>query len=229
MHERPGLTVAVVMRREHLSGVAAKWMSWRWVLDDVVPHDRLCLPEGITSPFRLENASDPEGGDGAERSDAATGPDGTATGPDGTVFAPALPAAGGVAASAYWMFPHFRVELFRDDAEGLYLNLTTAQPCFWVLWRHEHERDPDALPQPQVVTLSYHDAGRWLDAQERVDQVPAPADVIDWTRAFVAEHYRPEPKRRRRPQSFEPLTDRFGNPARVATTKERGAGGHRGE
>ena len=218
MHERPGLTVAVVMRRERLSGAAAKWISWRWVLDDVVPHDRLCLPEGIAGPFRLEDATDAEGGDIADRTDAETGSGGAVT------------AAGEVAADEYWMFPNFRVELFRDDAEGLYLNLTTPRPCFWVLWRHEHESDPAALPQPQVVTLSYHDAGRWLDAQERVDQVPAPGDVVDWTRAFVAEHYHPEPKRRRRPQSFQPLTDRFGNPARVATGKERGAGGgHRGE
>ena len=77
---------------------------------------------------------------------------------------------------------------------------------------------------PQIATLSYHDAGRWLDAQEKVDQVPAPPAVVDWLRAFVAEHHQIEPKRRQRPESFKPLTDRFGQPARVST----GKGGRRG-
>ena len=33
------------------------------------------------------------------------------------------------------------------------------------------------------MTLSYNEAGRLLDAQERVDNVPLPADVRDWLQA----------------------------------------------
>jgi hypothetical protein len=44
-------------------------------------------------------------------------------------------------------------------------------------------------------------------------------------RAFVDEHYVPEPRKRSRPQSFLPLQDRFGNPASVSTVKKFG-GGH---
>ena len=76
-----------------------------------------------------------------------------------------------------------------------------------------------------IVSLSYHDAGRWLDAQETVEQVPAPADVIDWMREFAEAHHTPEPKRRQRPQSFQGLQDRFGNPAAVSTEKKFGGGG----
>ena len=54
-----------------------------------------------------------------------------------------------------------------------------------------------------VVTLSYHDAGRWLDAQETVEQVPAPPEVVEWMRAFVDEHYVIEPKRRKRPGELQ--------------------------
>jgi hypothetical protein len=219
MADRPTLTVAVVMRRERLTGAAATWLAWRWSLADVVLQDPLGLPDGLSTPFRLETEPDRAGL-------AETAPDA-----DVAVDVAADVAGNGSEATedAYWMFPGFKVELFRDDGEGLYLNLTTPRPCFWVLWRHESESDPATLPQPQVVTLSYHDAGRWLDAQERVDQVPAPATVIDWLRAFVTEHYLPEPKRRRRPQSFKPLTDRFGNPASIATGKNRGSGEQRGE
>jgi len=126
-----------------------------------------------------------------------------------------------------WLHPGFKVELFTDDAEGYYLNVTTDQPCFWVVWRMEEEAaladEPVAVPQ--TVTLSYHDAGRWLDAQETVEQVPAPAEVVQWLQDFVAVHHVLEAKRRQRPQSFQPLQDRFGNPARVSTGKTRGGSG----
>ncbi|MEO8387123.1 MAG: DUF3305 domain-containing protein [Polaromonas sp.] len=127
-----------------------------------------------------------------------------------------------------WLHPGFKVELFTDDGEGYYLNASTTQPCFWVLWRMEEEAvladEPVAVPQ--IVTLSYHDAGRWLDAQETVEQVPAPSQVVQWLQQFVDQHYVPEVKRRQRPQSFKTLTDRFGNPARVSTEKKTGGGQH---
>lgn len=126
-----------------------------------------------------------------------------------------------------WLHPGFRVELFTDDAEGYYLNVTTGQPCFWVVWRMEEEAALADAPVavPQTVTLSYHDAGRWLDAQETVEQVPAPASVVQWLQGFVDTHHVLEAKRRQRPQSFQPLQDRFGNPARVSTGKTRGGAG----
>ena len=126
-----------------------------------------------------------------------------------------------------WLHPGFNVELFTDDAEGYYLNVSTPQPCFWVVWRMEEEAAlaDEPVPVPQTVTLSYHDAGRWLDAQETVEQVAAPRDVVEWVQAFVDTHYVLEAKRRQRPQSFKSLVDRFGQPARVSTDKKSGGGG----
>ena len=126
-----------------------------------------------------------------------------------------------------WLHPGFTVELFRDDAEGYFLNVTTPAPCWFVLWRMEEEPglSDETIPRPAMVSLSYHDAGRWLDAQETVEQVPAPPYVIEWMRAFAEEHYVIEPKKRRRPESFKPLQDRFGNPASVTTVKKFGGGG----
>ena len=125
-----------------------------------------------------------------------------------------------------WLHPGFEVELFRDEAEGYYLNLTTPDPCWFVLWRMEEETTParQPIPRPVVVTLSYYEAGRWLDAQETVEQVPAPPEVVNWARAFVDEHFVGEPKRRKRPESFRTLVDRFGNAASVTTGKRRGRG-----
>lgn len=131
-----------------------------------------------------------------------------------------------------WLYPGFKAELFADDAEGYYLNVTTAQPCFWVVWRLQDAQDSEGavtgepVAVPQIVTLSYHDAGRWLDAQETVEQVPAPPQVVQWLQDFVDQHHVLEAKRRQRPQSFRALQDRFGNPARVSTDKDRGGGSH---
>ena len=127
-----------------------------------------------------------------------------------------------------WCFPGFPVVLYRDDAEGYYLNGTTEAPCWFVMWRMEEEASvgTEPLARPHAVSLSYHDAGRWLDSQETVEQLAAPDHVVQEMMAFAQSHYVPEPKKRKRPDSFVPLTDRFGNPAKVSTGKLRGGGGH---
>jgi hypothetical protein len=130
-----------------------------------------------------------------------------------------------------WLHPGLQVELFKDDAEGCYLNVTTPAPSWFVLWTMEeeprHGDEPIALPL--AVSLSYHDAGRWMDGADTVEQVAAPAAVVQWLKDFTDEHYKPEPKKRKRPESMRALTDRFGNPASISTGKRYGdgsGGGH---
>ena len=128
-----------------------------------------------------------------------------------------------------WMYPNGAVTLYADDAEGYWLNGTSTTPCYFVMWRlidQEDGSEPTAVPQ--AVSLSYHDAGRWLDAQETVETIPAPADVVAWIREFAEHHYVPEVKKRQRPQSFQGLTDRFGQPVSVSTTEKRKGPGGRG-
>jgi hypothetical protein len=125
-----------------------------------------------------------------------------------------------------WIHGGLRVELFEDDTEGYQLNATTPRPGWFVLWRMEEDATvaDEPIARPVVVSLSYHDASRWLDAQETVEQLPAPPDVVEWLKAFIAEFYQPEVKRPKRPESFKSLTDRFGNPASVTTIKKQGPG-----
>ena len=58
--------------------------------------------------------------------------------------------------------------------------------------------DDGAMPaaRPVLVTLSYNEAGRFLDGGEQVDGVPMPPAIAEWLRAFVAVHYKPEPRRK---------------------------------
>ena len=98
------------------------------------------------------------------------------------------------------LHPGFTLELFRDQAEGYFLNLRSGAPVWFVVWRTD-DQDPSRA-WPETVSLSYNEAGRWLDAQERVDNVPLAPELAAWLQAYTDEHYRPEPKVRRRPQSF---------------------------
>jgi len=180
--ERPGLDVAVILRKVR---TASQWQPWRWELAEVVPQE----PSFGSEPRLLMQGEDGE----------------------------------------RWLHPGLRVELFRDEAEGYYLNIASPAPCWFVLWRMEEEATiaAEPIPRPLMVTLSYHEAARWLDAQETVEQVPAPPQVVEWMRAFTGEHYVPEPKKRKRPESFKRLEDRFGQPASVTTEKKYGGGeGH---
>lgn len=124
-----------------------------------------------------------------------------------------------------WMHPAREVALFTDDAEGYWLNATSPTPCYFVMWRLVDAEDGgEPVAMPQAVSLSYHDAGRWLDAQETVETVPAPADVVAWMASFAEQYFVPEEKKRQRPQSFQRLTDRFGQPVSVSTDAKRKGG-----
>lgn len=107
---------------------------------------------------------------------------------------------------ALWAFPAFELQLHPDEAEGYHLNLTSGAPVWFVLWRIDDE-DPSRA-WPEQVSLSYHQAGRWLDAQERVDNWPLPGELVALLQAYADAHYQPEPKRRQRPASFRPPEQR---------------------
>lgn len=102
-----------------------------------------------------------------------------------------------------WLYPGLEIELRRDEADGYYMNVSTEQPSVFILWRMEQQR-----AVPQFVTVSYAEAGRWMDAGERVDRVPLPPELYQWLGGYVERNYRPEPKKKLRPQSFRQPKDR---------------------
>ncbi|MFO1323304.1 MAG: DUF3305 domain-containing protein [Burkholderiales bacterium] len=113
---------------------------------------------------------------------------------------------------AVWRFPRMPIELHPSEAEGYYLNLTSDTPVVFVMWRHDDGGGACAAC-PQIVTLSYNQAGRLMDGGERVDTVAMPEPIRTWLAAFVAEHYKPEPKRKVRrndPFADDPLREKRG-------------------
>ena len=99
------------------------------------------------------------------------------------------------AAGTRWRFDGHAIELHRSEAEGYFLNTTSPDPKVFVMWR---KPDDDRVPpvRAEVVTVSYNEAARLLDGGEQVDAVPMPPEILSWLTPFVAEHYKPEPKRK---------------------------------
>lgn len=94
-----------------------------------------------------------------------------------------------------WRCKGFEIELHPTEAEGYFLNITAPDPRIFVMWRMF---DDGAMPsaRPVVLTVSYNEAGRFMDGGEQVDGVPMLPAIADWMRAFVAVHYKPEPRRK---------------------------------
>lgn len=84
------------------------------------------------------------------------------------------------------------VTLHRSEGEGYWLNLNSPTPCLFVMWRQE----PDEAPVPWVVTASYNEAGRMMDAGERVENVPMSASMRAWVQAFTDANYTPEVRKK---------------------------------
>ena len=98
-------------------------------------------------------------------------------------------------AGARWRFDGHAIELHRSEAEGYFLNVTSPDPKVFVMWRIAED---GALPpvRPEIVTVSYNEAARLLDGGEQVDAVPMLPEILAWLSPFVAENYKPEPKRK---------------------------------
>jgi hypothetical protein len=109
------------------------------------------------------------------------------------------------ASGTRWRFDGYAIELHRSEAEGYFLNTTAPEPKVFVMWRRCEDATRPPI-RPEVVTVSYNEAARLMDGGECVDAVPLPSEILAWLAPFVAEHYKPEPRRKVRRN--DPFADR---------------------
>ena len=115
-----------------------------------------------------------------------------------------------------WLFKGYELDLFPDEAEGYYLNVSATTPSWFVMWRLEEDIDryiddqslalaktESTFAVPHRICVSYNEAARLLDGGESVDTVLMSEEHASWLQEYVNEHYRPEPKKRHRPASFK--------------------------
>ena len=118
------------------------------------------------------------------------------------------------AMGARWRFGGHSIELHPTEAEGYHLNITAPEPKVFDMWRKADAGiEPAAFPV--VVTVSYNQAARMLDAGEQVDALALPAALLAWMEPFVAAHYKPEARTKvRRNDPFRDDAQRRGHGAR---------------
>jgi hypothetical protein len=104
------------------------------------------------------------------------------------------------------LFPGFVLRLHPDEAEGYLYNITSPEPKVFVMWQLR-----DGVARPERMTVSYHEGARWMDAEETIDGVALPPDLVPWIGEFAAAHYRPEPRKKKR----------------YASSKDKGVASHR--
>lgn len=97
-----------------------------------------------------------------------------------------------------YMWQGYRLRLRRQHVNDYVLNVNSETPELFVVARQESEG-----LRPLLVTLSLDEAQN-LDAtdlrsvEETVHHVPMPPEVFRWLEQFVAEHYVPRKRRRKR-------------------------------
>lgn len=99
-----------------------------------------------------------------------------------------------------WLHPALKLELFVDECKGYFLNLTSGQPVWFVMWRRD-EADA-SIARPEAISLSYITADSWMSAEEKVDSVPLPEELQEWLRVFTNANFKVDGPRRQRAQSF---------------------------
>ncbi len=92
------------------------------------------------------------------------------------------------------------VELFVGETEGYRYNLSNAMPAVYVVLRPNDEGETDV--EPFLATVCPYEAQDYQEsADETVDPVPMPDDMIAWVGRFVDQHHVEVPfhKRKRKP------------------------------
>ena len=65
------------------------------------------------------------------------------------------------------LHPGLEVALYPDEAEGYFLNVDSGVPSIFVVLRVD---EATGDPYPFQAPLSYNEAARWMDANERVER-----------------------------------------------------------
>jgi Protein of unknown function (DUF3305) len=102
-------------------------------------------------------------------------------------------AAADIAGERRWIYSGESIDLHPSEGEGYWLNLNSPAPCVFVMWRME---EGDEVPRPIVTTVSYNEAGRMLDAGDKVDNVPMPDEMRAALAEYSEAHYKPEVRKK---------------------------------
>ena len=86
-----------------------------------------------------------------------------------------------------YLYSGLILKLFVDECESYYHNLMSPEPgCFVVA---ESMDDPEQMPIPYLVSLSFDEVHAYLEGDEQVYAMDIPPELYKWTEAFILTNY----------------------------------------
>ncbi|MFT5665719.1 MAG: hypothetical protein ACI9JR_003128 [Gammaproteobacteria bacterium] len=86
-----------------------------------------------------------------------------------------------------YLFSGLNVKLHLDECEGYYHNLMSPQPgCFIVANQPD---EPEEMPTPYLVSLSFDEVHSYLEGDEQVYAVEIPPELYQWSEAYILQNY----------------------------------------
>ena len=105
------------------------------------------------------------------------------------------------------------LKLHVDECESYYHNLMSPKPgCFVVAGEVD---DPNEMPIPYLVSLSFDEVHAYLEGDEQVYAVEIAPELYQWSEAFILQHYVAVKKTKRKLKNWK---DQPGSRARETKT-----------
>lgn len=87
----------------------------------------------------------------------------------------------------HFLITGLTLRLHLDECESYYHNLMSPKPgCFVVA---DEKDDLDEMPIPYLVSLSFDEVHAYLEGDEQVYAVEIPAELYQWTEAYILTNY----------------------------------------
>jgi hypothetical protein len=101
---------------------------------------------------------------------------------------------------AQFLWSGFALELYRDQAEEYWYNLTSESPSLFVIC---HET-PDGELTPFRVTADQDSASGCLESDDQVFAVPIPPEIYQHIEQFIVANYVPSERKKRKRKNWSP-------------------------
>ncbi len=96
----------------------------------------------------------------------------------------------------HFLVTGLQLHLHEDECESYYHNLMSPKPSCYIV--AETPEDPDEMPVPYLVSMSFDEVHAYLEGDEQVYAVEIPAEIYRWAEAFILTHYIAIKKTRRK-------------------------------
>jgi hypothetical protein len=125
-----------------------------------------------------------------------------------------------------YLSPTVIVEMHRAETEAYVYNLQSPEPSLFAVVRHDEESERDVPFDIHVATVSPYEAQDYLDcAEEQVDRIGLPAEMVDWMQDFVAEHHVEQEFKKRKRNTVSVEEHKFGQETLMELRRRMGSDG----